>query len=78
MSLLITDEILNQANMSEEQFKLELAIFLFQRDVFTMGKSSAFAGIHPFQFQKILADRKIPVHYGEDDLEKDLQIIKKL
>ncbi|WP_151997620.1 MULTISPECIES: UPF0175 family protein [unclassified Imperialibacter] len=78
MSLLITDEILNQANMSEEQFKLELAIFLFQREVFTLGKASAFAGIHSFQLQKILSERKISIHYGEDDLEKDIQTIKRL
>ena len=78
MGLLITDDILNQANLSEEQFKLELAVFLFQREVFTLGKASDFAGIHSFQLQKILSDRKVPIHYSEEDLEKDLQTIKKL
>nr|NQU94589.1 UPF0175 family protein [Bacteroidota bacterium] len=41
----------------------------------SLGKSSEFAGLHQYEFQKVLAERKIPVHYDVNDLEDDLIVL---
>ncbi|MEM6263447.1 MAG: UPF0175 family protein, partial [Bacteroidota bacterium] len=64
--------------MSEEEFRLELAIFLFQKEVFTLGKASEFAGKSQFYFQRELAKREIPLHYGHEEFKEDLITIKKI
>lgn len=76
MSILITDDLLRQANMSEQELRLEIALMLFQKEVFTLGQASTFAGVAQFAFQQEMARRKIPMHYGEEELEEDLARLK--
>lgn len=78
MSVLITDDILRQANMSESEFKLELGIFLYSNNILTMGKTSEFVGLPKVIFQKKLAERGIPVSYDEQEFQKDLATIRKI
>lgn len=76
MSVLITDEILKRANMSEPEFKLELGIFLYSRQILTLGKASEFVGIPQLIFQQALASRNIPVSYDQEEFDKDLARVK--
>ena len=76
MSVLITDDILRRANMSEPEFKLELAIFLYTRKILTSGKASEFAGLPRLIFQKELAKRNIPVSYDQEEFDKDMAMIE--
>ena len=77
MSVLITDDILRQANMSEPEFKLELDVFLYANNILAMGKASEFAGLPKAIFQKKLSDRYIAVSYDEEEFLKDLATIRK-
>lgn len=76
MGIMITDDLLKNAQMSEPQFRLELAVFLFQQEIFTLGKAAEFIGWSQFEMQKELAGRKIAMHYGINELEEDLETIK--
>lgn len=78
MGITITDDLLKNAQMSESEFRLELAIFLFQKEIFTLGKASEFAGWSQIEMQLALANRKIPIHYGLDELEEDLATIQSM
>lgn len=78
MSFTISDKLLQDANMSEQEFRLEIAILFFQRKAFTLGKASEYAGLHQYEFQKILAERKIPLHYDYGDLLEDIETLKSL
>ena len=78
MSVVISDQLLEKANLSEQELRIEIALIFFQKKAFTLGKASEFAGIPQFLFQKILADRKIPIHYEYADLLEDLESLKKL
>ena len=78
MSIIISEDLLKNASMSEKEFRLELAIFLFEKEIFTLGKASEFANIPQFIFQKELAKRKIPIHYGIEELMEDLETVKKM
>ena len=76
MGLLINDAELKEATISAEELRLEIAILLYQMKKLSSGKASKFAGIPRVIFQKELGKRKIPVNFGEDDLEKDLRTLR--
>ncbi|MGL5511427.1 MAG: UPF0175 family protein [Microcoleaceae cyanobacterium] len=78
MSIIISDEILASTQMTEDEMKLEIAIMLFQKDKLTLAQASRIAGVNRIAFQHILASRQIPVHYGLDDLQQDLQNLQKM
>ena len=78
MSLLITDDLLRNAPMSEDEFRLELAIFLFEKEIFTLGKASEFSNVPQIALQKELAKRKIPIHYGYDEFQEDLETVRNM
>jgi predicted HTH domain antitoxin len=78
MSVLITDQMFAQANVPEPQFRLELAIFLFEKGLMTLGKAAELAQVHQFALQKELAGRKIPMHYGNEEYLEDLATLEKM
>ena len=61
--------------LQEKELRLELALYLFQNNRVSLGKASVIAGLHPHSFQKILAERKIPIHYDVADLKEDIQTL---
>lgn len=71
----IPDQIIAQSGLSSKEILLKVALILFQEERLTLGQASKLAGLHQFEFQKELAKRKISVHYGEEDFERDLQTI---
>ena len=71
----IPDQVINQSGLSAGEILLKVAIVLFQEEKLTLGQASRLAGLHQFEFQKELAARNIPVHYGEEDYQNDLKTI---
>ena len=78
MPVTIPDEILTAAHMGEPEIKQELALTLFQRDRLTLGQARRLAGLSHLEFQALLADRQIPIHYGIDDLHQDLNTLRQM
>ena len=78
MSVTIPDEVLTAAGMSEDEFRQEVAVMLFERHKLTMGQASRLAGLPRIQFQHLLASRQIPVHYDVADFEADLETLRSL
>lgn len=78
MTIEISDTIIRQSGLSQQELKLELAVVLFQREKITLGQASKMADLHQFEFQKELSKRKIPIHYNVEDFERDLQTIKSI
>ncbi|BAU10855.1 hypothetical protein LEP3755_13470 [Leptolyngbya sp. NIES-3755] len=76
MSLVIPDEFLQTAQISETDLKLEIAILLFQQEKITLGTASQFAGMNQLEFQRILGSRKIPIHYDVEDFRQDLKTLE--
>ena len=73
MVVYIPDTYLEEARMTEEKVKLELAVCLFQQDLLTMAQAARLAGLHRMQMQRELARRKIPIHYGIEELKADMK-----
>ncbi len=76
MSLVIPDEFLQTAHISEADLKLEIAILLFRQEKITLAAASQFACMKQSEFQQILGSRKIPIHYGIEDSQQDLRMLK--
>lgn len=75
MSLIIPDEFLQTAHISEADLKLEIAILLFQQEKITLGTASQFTGMNQLEFQRILGNRKISIHNYVEDFRQDLGML---
>ena len=70
-----------QRTIMENEFaemRQEIAVMLFQREKLTLAQASRFARMHRVTFQHLLASRRIPVHYGVEDFEQDLQNLREI
>jgi predicted HTH domain antitoxin len=75
MSVIIPDEILHAARMTEAELKQEIALFLFEKNKLTLAQASRLAEMSRLQFQHLLASRQIPIHYDEAEFEEDLRTL---
>ncbi len=78
MSIIISDEILQSAQMSETELRQEIALLLFERGKLSLGQASKLAQIRQWQFQSLLASRQIPIHYDVAEFEADLHTLREL
>jgi predicted HTH domain antitoxin len=77
MPIVIPDEILEGSDVTVEDIRLDVAISLYQREKVSLGKAAEIAGLNRWEFQKILAGRKIPtINYTAEDLEKELKALR--
>src|SRR5438105_915136 len=76
MAVTISDEVLHSARLSEAELKAELALTLFQQDRLTLGQAAELAQVPQLEFQRMLASRQIPIHYGVEQLEHDLRRVQ--
>ena len=72
MALIISDETLAKAQLSEQEFLVDIACYLYDKKRLSMGKARALAGVNLIDFQQELAKREIDIHYTQEDLDKDL------
>ncbi len=77
MPVTVPDELLQSANLTEAELRIEIAVTLFQQDRLTLGQAAIFANLHQLDMQRILASRRIPLHYGVEDLEQDLALVER-
>lgn len=76
MSVVIEDEVLHKIQLNEAQLLTEIAVMLFQQERFTLEQASRFARMNQLQFQRLLASRKIPLHYDIDELREDVKSLE--
>lgn len=78
MSVLVSDEILQAANMSDADLKRELAILLYQQKKLGLGKARELAEMPLIEFQRELAQRQIPVFDDVVGFEAEVAQLKTL
>ena len=78
MPVTLPDELLQSTKLTEAELKAELALALFQQERLTLGQAALLAGLPQLDFQRVLASRRIPLHYGLEAMEQDLQRAKRL
>lgn len=75
MPVTIADEVLAATHMTELELKRELAVALFQQERLTLAQASRLAEMRQLEFQALLAQRQIPVHYGVQEFHEDLDAL---
>lgn len=78
MSIVISDELLRAAVYTEQDFRIELAVHLYDLERLSMGQARNFAGLDQISFQRELAGRGVYIKYGEEQLEEDLKAIEEM
>lgn len=70
MIITIPDSIIKE---SPDELVLEMAIYLYSKNLLTIGQARKLVKLDLISFQKQLARRRIPVHYTVAELQKDLK-----
>lgn len=72
----IDDDVYEALQLPERErspaMKRELAVSLYARDILSFGKARTLAELSKREFQELLGEREVPRHYGERELEEDL------
>ncbi len=77
-SIEIPAEVVHATRMTPEEMKMELALMLFQQGKLSFGKAREMAGLSVWDFQLLLGQRKILVHYDVQDYLADQPAIDAL
>lgn len=77
MTLEIPAEVLEGARLPppemEREFRKELALALYVRDILSLGKARLLAEMTRWEFEELLGERRIPRHYTAQNLDEDLR-----
>ena len=76
MAMVIDDDLLRAAHMSEPEIKLELAALLYQRERLTLGQAARLAGLSLARMRLALGARGIAPSYGVTEFEEDLKVVR--
>ncbi|PXF52978.1 MAG: hypothetical protein C4B56_03880 [Candidatus Methanophagaceae archaeon] len=55
-----------------------IAVNLYKEGLISLGKASEIAGVSRWEMFDILAAKKIPLQYYPEDLEEDIETLKKM
>lgn len=66
-----------EARLSPQSAALHLAIGLFVTEEATLGQAAETAGLSQAAFLKELGRRRIPIHYGPEELTEDLRAVER-
>jgi predicted HTH domain antitoxin len=74
----IPRHLLQAARATPNELKVELALQLYQQRRLSIGHARELANMSLWEFRQLLASRRIPPHYDEQDLEDDLRTWREL
>ncbi len=78
MPILISDDIIRQSSLTEKEFKIEMAIVLYEAGLLNFGKAKELSGLDVLAFLELLGQRKIEAPYSEEDFENDLRLSRQI
>ena len=77
--LVLDDDFVKDINMSEQEIKLEFAIWLYERDKISLRKAAKMASLYWMDFSEILCERNIPtVKMNTEEFETEIRTISSL
>jgi len=76
VQLQIPDTVVQAIRLPEErivqELLVELAVALYAQGLLSFGKARELASMGKYEFGRLLGERRIPRHYGREELEDDL------
>ncbi len=76
MSMVISDELVKASGLSEKELFQEFILMLYAREKLSLGKASGLLGVTQLDFQALLAEYDLYIHYDVEDLETDMANLK--
>ncbi len=73
MTITIPDELITNASAEDQQYFINIAVFLYDKRILTMGQAKRMAGLDQIAFQKEMATRDVYMNYDVEDYELDLK-----
>ena len=67
---------LDALNQGEQAIMKEIALKLYDRNIFTFGQARRLANLSVWEFQQLLGEHNIQRHYSETELVEDIETIK--
>jgi len=71
-------EIPDDLGITEEQARLDFAVGIYTSRTVSLARAARLAGRSRIDFQRILAERSIPLAYDAEDLDDDIATLKRL
>jgi predicted HTH domain antitoxin len=78
MTLNVPDDLVRSTQLTRAELQAEFALALFRLERLTLGQAAQLAGLPQLDFQRLLASRDIPIHYGVDAMEQDVRRAKRI
>ncbi len=78
MQLTLPDYLPHRAGLSERDFKIELAVMLYEKELVSMMGGSHIAEIPFLDFQQEVGKRGVVAHYDIHGLENELKTLERL
>lgn len=78
MNIVIPNDILRAAKMTEDELKLEIAIMLYKQNKISSGKVRAWTGLTVIEFQHELAKRQLCINYDVEDFQADVETLQSI
>jgi predicted HTH domain antitoxin len=75
--MVIEGDVLQKAQISAQELRLQIALYLYEKGRLSFGQAKRVAGLNHLAFQKALADNGLYLNYDSDDLEDDLETLRK-
>ena len=74
--VVISDETLAGLQLTEAEFRLEMALWLYSGRKISFGAARKLASMDVWQFQELLDDRGIASHYDVEEYLADLKTLQ--
>ncbi|MEM1215196.1 MAG: UPF0175 family protein [Bacteroidota bacterium] len=76
--LVIPGHVIAQTQLSHADFLIELAVYLYDKEILSIGKARSIAQQDLIAFQKELAKREVDIKYDLDDYLTDMKNMENL
>ena len=76
ITLNLPDSLSQTETFNQCDWFREIAIALFQQELISLSRASKIAGMEMMDFQKLLSDRDICVHYDVEEFEQDVRHLR--
>ena len=71
-------ELLDEMQLSPEELRIAIAVYLYDQERLSIGRAKKLAGLTQIAFQQELTKRGVHIKYDIGDLEKDLSNLQNL
>ncbi len=77
-TLQIPDEVFISSKLTPSDLLKELAVHLFEEGKISFGIARKLAKMSHWEFQQLLASRKIPLHYDVEEYSEDVKTLRRV